>query len=206
MARYRIRKGRHYNSSKVRLVLSTILGVVTAEAVRRSFMLNLFDGIDRYAYFTKECWHFKSDLEKDEKGNPMTGWNKLFGGSGFDIHDFSARAVWQPDFEKYGWITIALYTYNNGVWSALPVKSVPVCSFVRISVEKTDTGYSCHVDDTYRSDITEKNPLFIVAEPYFGGRSTAPHDMDIYLYNPLTYSLFGKYIRKRLSNKCKSKK
>lgn len=206
MAKYKIRKGNHYNSSKIRLLLSSALGVVTAEAMRRVFMLNLFDGIDRYVYFTKECWYFKSDLDRDENGNPLLGWNKLFGGSGFDIHKFSGRAVWQPDFDRYGWITIALYVYDNSVWTAKPIKSVQVCTLVPISVERTDIGYACNVDGMYQEAETAKNPLYIVAEPYFGGRSVSPHDMDVYLYNTLTYKLFGRYIRWYLSRKYDSKK
>jgi len=133
-------------------------------------------------------------LQKDAQGNPLTGWNKLFGFSGFLIHLFSARLVWQPVFDRPGWIRIALYVYNKGVWDAVEIAQVQVHTINKMSVRAATDGYYGWVNNNFRFLEAEKTPHFIKAEPYFGGQSTSPEDIDIYLYNPLTYSLFKELI------------
>lgn len=197
MARYHIPKGHHYNSSKIRFIISLLLGLVNAETVKRSFMLNFGNSITYYTLLPIESWYPKSALDKDENGYALTGWNKLFGGSGFNIHKYSGRTCWQPDFARYGWFIIVLYVYNNGVWSAKEIARIKADCFKKITVEKTDTGYRGIVSSFNQELPAEKNPLFLKAEPYFGGQSKAPKDINIYLYYPFIYRLFKKWIHKK---------
>jgi hypothetical protein len=197
MAKYHIPKGQHYNSSKIRFILSLLLGLINAEVVKRTFMLNFSNNISYYAFLPIKSWYPKSALDKDKDGNPLTGWNKLFGGSGFNIHKYSGRLVWQPDFAQYGWFIIALYVYNKGEWTAKEIARIKADCFKKITVEKTDTGYRGIVSSFNQELPAEKNPLFLKAEPYFGGQSVAPKDIDVYLYSPFVYRLFKKWIHKK---------
>lgn len=198
MAKYCIGKGKHYNVSKIRFILSLMLGLINAEVVRRTFLMRFSHTMTRYVYFSDKCWYKKSDLDKDKNGNPLTGWNKLFGFSGWLIHKFSARLVWQPDFDRWGWIIIALYVYDNGDWTAREIARVQVNTIHKMSVTAEDGYYTGTVEDTTVSLDADKTPHFIKAEPFFGGQSGSPWKMCIYLFNPLTYKLFKPIIHKTL--------
>ena len=207
MAKYTIKKGRHYNNSKVRFIISILLGLVNGEVVRRTFLMHLSKTMTRYVYFSKECWYTKDELDKDENGKPLTGWNKLFGFFGFLIHMFSGRLVWQPVWNTNGLIEVGLYVYNKGSWSYDHIANVRCHTINKMGVIankgviRTQSYYEgfVYVDNQRMYDITlaEKVPHFLKAEPYFGGQSEAPNIMSIYLYNPLTYKLFKKWIHKR---------
>jgi hypothetical protein len=197
MAKYKLEKGKHYNQSKVRFIISLVLGLANGEAIRRWFLIHLSKQMVRWVYFPSNAWYPKSVLQKDKNGNYLTGWNKLFGFSGWLIHLFSGRLVWEPDFERPGYIKIALYVYNEGLRDVILISSIKTSTLTEMSVQAIYDGYYGWVDNDFRFIEAEKTPHFIVAEPYFGGHSVAPWDITIYLYNPLTYKLFKKWIHKR---------
>jgi len=207
MAKYKIKKGKHYNASKVRFLISLLFGLVNGEVIRRTFLLHLSRTMTRYVYFSKECWYTKDELDKDESGKPLTGWNKLFGFFGFLIHMFSGRLVWQPVWGTPGLIEVGLYVYSKGDWIYEHIANVMVGTLNKMGI-KASSGYLesqnyyegfVYVNGRREYDITlaEKTPHFLKAEPYFGGQSGAVRTMNIYLYNQLTYKLFKKWIHKR---------
>ncbi len=198
--KYTIKKGRHYNSSRIRLLISLVLGIVNAEVVRRTFLLHFSKVMTRFVYFSPECWYSRDNIR-------YSGWNKLYGFFGFLIHKFSGRFVWQPDFDVPGRIIVALYVYNNTVkdgkqrWTALTVNSVQTGTIFKSSLRAEALHYWGEIGDEFQKIYSEKTPHFLKAEPYFGGRDTAYHDMMIRMWGPWTYRVFKKRIHRKLGIK-----
>ena len=204
--KFRLKKGKHYNQSKVRFLISLLFGLVNGEVIRRTFLLHLGKTMTRMVYFSEECWYPKSALDwvldSDGKRKYLTGWNKLFGFFGFLIHMFSGRLVWQPDFDRPGWIRIALYVYNDSKekqkWTALFIISVKVKTFNEMSVTADSGYYWGEIGDYFEKIPSEKTPHFLKGEPYFGGQSECVQDMNIYIWYVWYYKLFKNVIHKRL--------
>jgi hypothetical protein len=189
--KYTIKKGKHYNQSKVRFLLSIFLGIINGEVLRRTFLLRIGRLMARFVYFPKEAWYPIEAVEK-------TGWNKLFGFGGFNIHKYSARLVWQPNFAAPGWIEICLYVYNNGSWTATPITEVKTHPIMLMHVKREPCIYEGLVWPFRTIKLADKTPSYIQCEPYFGGQSTAPHDITIRLYFPWYYKMFKKRIHHKL--------
>ena len=183
------------------------VGPINAESLRRTFMFRFGNEMQRYAYIPKSDWYNKSDLDKDNEGRPLTGWNKLYGFAGFNHHEFSARLVWQPKWDQYGYFDIYLYVYNEGEWIAKKILTVEGNKLFLCGLKAEDDCYLGYVNNLTNNIHgegctciwAEKTPHFIRLEPYFGGRSFASKTIILYLWNPITFMLFGKYIKKKLN-------
>lgn len=152
---YQIKKGHHF----ARFNLSRLW----------PFSAHCIQGTIR---FDESCLY-----NRDEIG--LTGWNKLTGISSLLIHRNSGRLVWQPDFVYPYRIIIAAYVYNKGVRISEPFASCMTGETTGFSILATGNIYSFGFGDNIRG-IEGKTPLLAFkAFPYFGGHSTAPHDMTI---------------------------
>lgn len=163
---YKINKGNHISSlfTKDRLLPFTGL---KAEGI---FMLH------------DNCWHERNTIE-------YTGWNKLAGISQlFGIHTNSGRLVWQPDFSKKGRFRMANYVYSDGgKWVEREMIGVEAnikydwcVEWKQLPNEKN--GYwMFYIDDYVSTQNGTKPKCGVKCYPYFGGRSTAPHNMKIEL-------------------------
>ncbi len=189
--KYTIKKGKHYNQSKVRFLLSIFFGLINGEVIRRTFLLRFGKLMARYAYFPKEAWYPRTAVDK-------TGWNKLFGFGGFNIHKYSARLVWQPNFDAPGWLIVNLYVYSEGVWTVTEITQIRTHTITKMHVRKKEGVYEGLVWPFFAIKSAKKTPSYIQCEPYFGGQSTAPNDISIHLFTPFIYKLFKKRIHRKL--------
>lgn len=198
MAKYKIKKGQHYNASKVRFFISLLLGLINGEVLRRTFMLRFGKNMERMIHLRKEDWYPKDALDKGPDGKPLTGWNKLVGFTGFMIHSYSARLCWQPDFENEGWFDIVLYVHNDEApWLAKNIMKIKGDKVYKGGVTVLTEAYEGYVydEDTKKSVIitSKKTPHFIRCEPYFGGQSVAPKEIVIRLWSVWWYKVL-KYL------------
>ena len=183
--KYVIEKGKHYNNSKIRLLLSVALGLINGELIKRTFMLNFSKTMARYVRFDADDWYPRSSIKH-------TGWNKLYGFSGWNIHKYSGRLVWQPDFGQVGSIRIGLYVYGfgDGKWKFKHIATIGTEEEHITAISAKGTYYEGYVGQFHETLGAEKTPHFIKAEPYFGGKSTAPKKITIHLWNKWFYELF----------------
>lgn len=127
-----------------------------------------------------ECYYQKEQL------NDKTGINKVGGfGIGLNHHENSVRIGWQPDFEREDTsIKIYVYLYNNGVRYDYYISNIYTCEVHKIKFSFTELCNQLIVE-------VNSQPFYIPEHyfpakdglklfPYFGGNSTAPHDMKIY--------------------------
>ena len=108
----------------------------------------------------------------------ISGWNKLTGISEIDNHNNSGRLVWMSNGSK---IRIAGYVYKNGQRKEKEFALIDVEKWYDFKVEFKDMYWRFSIDD---------NVIFLPGElkgwkfkqfPYFGGRSTAPFTMNIWI-------------------------
>lgn len=113
-------------------------------------------------------------LEKET----IPGWNKLCGISSLRIHQNSGRLVWRSDGNM---ITIAGYVYSNGERSELEIIKVPVCSWIKYKIENKRGFWHFTVNGVTVLLGGSVKGLKFKCYPYFGGRSTAPKTMEIWI-------------------------
>lgn len=135
------------------------------------------------AVLTQSCYYDES-IQGDK-----TGWNKLYGITSSRIHTHSARMVWRPGATP-DTFRLAAYVYIGGdrlieelgtVDADTPFQGKVAYKSgkkIEISLIKSPTDITTK---TF-SDARKPWPLFR-AYPYFGGQSTAPHDMEIWVKN-----------------------
>ena len=123
-------------------------------------------------HFDADCWHPREAIE-------YTGWNKLTGISSPLIHRNSGRLVWQPDFKHPGHLLIAAYVYNKGLRIIKPFASCKVETDNDFTIIATGSIWKFIFDSNKSSILGNIHILAFKAFPYFGGRSTAPHNMTI---------------------------
>ena len=109
----------------------------------------------------------------------ISGWNKLYGWADMNNHENSVRIAW---YCNNGKIILGYYCYMDGILynGAMDTTTANV---INHGSTKYEAGqYWVTVND---KTVTLKNasaPDIILKEyPYFGGQSTAPHEMDIYI-------------------------
>lgn len=103
---------------------------------------------------TESCKYHGSDQLNEQ-------WNKLFGIGAMDHHIKSDRIVWRYN-KAFNLFELGRYNYRNG--KRQPTKSI---------------GY-IRPNSWYRTKIkTERYWFGRVLNPYFGGKHSAPHDMNI---------------------------
>ncbi len=178
--RYLIKSGTHYNQKKWQVALAILLG-----APFHGLYLNFKKSRAKYCKLRTQDWYPRSSVKN-------TGWNKLFGFSGWDIHKYSARIVWQPDFEQVGYFRLALYVYGkgDGVWKQSYIKTIKGDTDFFAKVVAKTTYYQGVIDLTYTTLPSDKTPHWFNAEPFFGGKSPAPKDIVIYLWDIWFYKIF----------------
>lgn len=140
--------------------------------------------------FSRECWYEKEKVE-------FTGVNKIRGVS-FGIHHEkpwgkwkltkwlvnSALIGWQPQFNDLEKEKISLYLYYdvNGIEYREIFKTVKVDEEFKITYTIKDDGVYININDEstqYRMRTKTWLRLGYHLFPYFGGQSTAPHDMVV---------------------------
>lgn len=140
---------------------------------------------ERKVKLHKSCWYLKNDIE-------YQGWNKLTGISGWDIHNMSARFVWQPVFNKPDNFRIAAYVYNGHdskyVLSEMGTVKADEWFSIGITYNEVKGQWVFKVvtkNNTYNTNIGGRKPLifymdlYFKAFPYFGGKSVSPRNMTI---------------------------
>lgn len=119
---------------------------------------------------TDSCWYENS-----------TGHNKLVGLGAFPHHHKkSIRLTWKPTTEK-GWFDIYVYWYNGNGWEAKYLftaeanRTYMVTMYPRRGIVSAGALGMCFTD-------VELPRITYLLRPYFGGRDTAPHNMDMWLW------------------------
>ena len=130
--------------------------------------------------FSKSCMY-------DQQPTGMTGWNKLIGlMPGFnDIHKNSARWVWRYNHGSRE-IDLATYTYVNTERVIVHQISTPLEQWIELYVgydkklTKWVYGYKgADIGGFVRCpEFKDKNFWWLGL--YFGGNSTAPHDITVH--------------------------
>lgn len=154
---YTIKQGKHYSNFTLNRLLP-----FTSTSIVGTFRLNA------------NCWHERNSIE-------YTGWNKLTGiAQIFGVHQNSGRLVWQPDFQNKGKIQIAGYVYSGGGhWKVQPIMTIDVDKDYLFSIKRS-YGYWLFTVNERQIMMAGNNPVLPVkCYPYFGGKSTAPHSMNI---------------------------
>ena len=118
--------------------------------------------------FSKECL-IKGEIE---------GWNKLTGISSKEIHTNSGRLVWRSDGEK---ILIAGYVYERGERKETLITSVLTDVWYNYNVEYKNHYWKLSIAGKEVIMYGHLKGLKFKAYPYFGGQSTAPETMYIWL-------------------------
>ncbi len=111
-----------------------------------------------------------------------SGWNKLTGiGQIFGIHTNSGRLVWQPNWNKPGYFTIAGYVYDNGgTWKAIEIANVKAGDWIDYKVEHTSGTWRFTVNGVTVLMSGKKPFLPLKRYPYFGGKDKAYYKMKFY--------------------------
>ncbi|MGE4589834.1 MAG: hypothetical protein AB7E34_09710 [Acidaminococcaceae bacterium] len=105
------------------------------------------------------------------------GWNKVTGISSLQVHRNSVRIVWQP--AGYQMVRVAFYAYINGKRHIIELGTLSTNYQWPYKIEMRDMNYTVTLG-FYRATLFGKKvwPRFRCF-PYFGGRSTAPADINI---------------------------
>lgn len=125
----------------------------------------------RLNFFVDQSWLY------DEKAPGFqSGWNKLIGiADGFNQHKNSVRIGWRCIENK---IYLCSYCYVNGERIISDMFEAPM-GWNSGSVSITDNNYRVLINNTVLNvERTAKSPFKIMLYPYFGGNSTAPHEME----------------------------
>jgi len=127
--------------------------------------------------FFNNCWYKLSDIEFD-------GINQLVGFSYGYHHRNSVRVGWKPNYNKEGVIDLYAYWYNmSNKYNYNFITSIKTEQYFNIYFYETNKTIDIQINNVFYS-IDFKFPKFkygYYLYPYFGGKSTAPHDVDIYL-------------------------
>jgi len=139
--------------------------------------------------FSKECWYERGVVE-------FTGYNKLRGVT-FGTHQEnpwgkwkltkwlvnSALLAWQPNFNDPEKKKINLYLYYdvNGVEYRQIFNSVNIEEefLIGYTIKKNGVYISINNGKEYHMPTKTWLKLGYHLWPYFGGKSTAPHDMNV---------------------------
>jgi len=109
----------------------------------------------------------------------IPGWNKLTGVSSYRIHNNSARFVWRAMDD--GTINVAGYVYTNGARFIQELITVtPKDPLIIVTLEYKHGNWVFKADSK-SVVIPARKPRgqWFKCFPFFGGQSTAPHDINI---------------------------
>lgn len=144
--------------------------------------------------FSPECLY--------DPANIVTGWNKLYGfchilatkgtapntaiildqieqDKAIGVHNNSARIVWMSDGTD---ILLGYYTYVNGVRTMGELTRTKPGEINTGEIALKNGKYHITINDkTWSIDQPHSGGLKYRLFPYFGGQSTAPSDMHIYI-------------------------
>jgi hypothetical protein len=108
----------------------------------------------------------------------ISGWNKLTGISSLNNHNNSGRLVWMSNGEK---IRIAGYVYKDGVRNEREIMQVVPERIYSYSIRYSE-GYWIFTIDHKQITMTGKLGFWKFRQfPFFGGQSTAPVTMELWL-------------------------
>lgn len=145
------------------------------------------DRLHQEIYFGYECWYDKSYVVHSGY-NKLTGLSQIAG-----VHNKSGRIVWQPDFDRVGYIKLSAYVYGADTthgyiitesgWTAQYITTVKTGDKFDIRIHRWDDKWEFFVGHTECVWIYADTPtgLMTLLIPYFGGRDAAYHDMTIYI-------------------------
>jgi len=133
---------------------------------------------DRDVLLNDGCWYEKDAIEH-------SGYNKVIGVTGVNIHGKSCRIVWQPSFDSIFVVRLYSYVYpdKDEHWKDKYLTSVRTNEWFNVHIDYYNDWWVITVttkDGVFTNYITGNKPVLLFKTyPYFGGRSTAPHDMKI---------------------------
>jgi hypothetical protein len=159
MAKYKIKKGRHYHSN----------------FFQRLNFLNLKRNLGYTVEFDTSCWY------PEEKVNNL-GYNKLFGMGSVNPKKNSARIVWLPDFEHKNQFRLYAYAYENkNRLEVVYLTNVQANKKFRAEVRANGSHYAFRLDEFQLKQPHGKVKRGIRLQPYFGGRDKAYQTMFVRL-------------------------
>jgi hypothetical protein len=139
------------------------------------------------AIFDSTCWH-KPEVIEYSGINKLIGFTQAF----WFPHYRSLRIGWQPDSIRENVIKLYIYTYNSkkrfskSVYVKRYVCDVSTCTPFTINIAKVDKGrieIGIKIHDYNKRIAIMDNSIphryCFLLNPYFGGKSKAPHDMCI---------------------------
>jgi len=130
--------------------------------------------------FYDNCWY-------DESQQTFTGVNKLFGFTYGGVHSNSIRFGWRPSKDR-GKIVLYDYCYNKGnrlVYTAIATIKTNKQYTLGLFYSKTTEEVFFILDGRIISTVDFDKPRFLIGYTssfYFGGKETAPHEMQIKKY------------------------
>ena len=155
---YTIKKGRHYPVG---------------------FHFKRYKGGDLVIFgkFPLNCWHYPDDI-------PVSGKNKLTGVTwGFKgVHKNSIRIAWQPA-DKQNYIKLFTYYYNNGIRYIEPLGFVQTGQEFMVRLIFRNNSFKVRfgaLEKKYTFHFP-KTKIRYFNFPYFGGKSKAPWDMNVFM-------------------------
>jgi hypothetical protein len=109
----------------------------------------------------------------------IPGWNKLYGFADINNHENSARLAWRSDGHR---IIIGWYAYTYGVRRYDELDTVKAGQVSSGWVSYYAGRYLFRSNGHSKELSGAKKPDVIISQrPYFGGQSTAPQTMKIYI-------------------------
>jgi hypothetical protein len=109
----------------------------------------------------------------------ISGWNKLYGWSSLSNHSNSVRVGWQC---RAGKIMTGYYCYVNGSRIDGDLAEVVPGKWYDAECSYDNGNFRVRVGESSKSVPGAKKPAIAFrGNPYFGGQSVAPHDMEIWI-------------------------
>ena len=149
--KYTIEKGNHYSNFTINR-LFPFVGKTVKGSVK----------------FSEEC------LQQGQQ----SGWNKLTGISSLDIHKNSGRLVWMSNGNA---IRIAGYVYKDGERRDQGICTIPSGKWFSYSIKYSHKSWIFSINGNRIIMSGDMGILKLRAYPYFGGQSTAPTKMTIWV-------------------------
>lgn len=169
MKSFKIKKNRHFSNGAVFRILNYDWNI-------NYIVLDVM--------FENNCWYSKNQVS-------FTGINKLYGISYglFGVHKSSLRIGWQPDFDIPFKIRLFKYTYNyqSNNHNAEQIYSISTDEKFQIIFKdlQEDENQKIYVYHNRKQIIVscdlQTKKLIHYHYPYFGGKSVAPHSMNIFI-------------------------
>jgi hypothetical protein len=159
MAKYKIKKGRHYHSN----------------FFQRLNFLNLKKNLAYNAELDASCWYPEETVKN-------LGYNKLFGMGSINPRKNSARIVWLPDFEHKNQFRLFAYSYeNNKRLEAKFLTNVQANRKFKAEIRASGGNYAFMLEGVQFNLTHGKVKRGIRLQPYFGGQDKAYQTMLVRL-------------------------